>query len=193
MFDETLEGCSSFMVASTVFLRLLQSESQLMKEVIPSSHHTHVLDSFIKQPMDFFMSQGESLFQQARRNVAHHDYSVVLSCLSLLRHVKALLPEYKVVLQVSICVFPTQLWASFFSALHTLVSNEYWCVCVCVCVRACARVWSPSRMTGLCTYCNSLIDWYVTLLHVQLNWTVWLYFTVFQSLAGGLHPVYQGE
>lgn len=89
------------MVATTVFLRLLQSEVRLMEEVIPSSHHTHVLDSFIKQPMDFFMSQGESLFQQARKDVSHHDYSMVLSCLRLLRHIKTLLPEYRILLQVS--------------------------------------------------------------------------------------------
>lgn len=89
------------MVATSVFLRLIQSEVRLMEEVIPQSHHTHVLDNFIKQPMDFFMSRGETIFQQARKNVSHHDYSVVLSCLRLLRHVKALLPEYRVVLQVS--------------------------------------------------------------------------------------------
>ncbi len=91
------------MAASTVFLRLLQSEARLMEEVIPASHHIHVLDSFIKQPMDFFMSQGETLYQQARKSIAHHDYSVVLSCLRLLRHIKALLPEYRIVLQVSSC------------------------------------------------------------------------------------------
>lgn len=99
IFDDNLEGCSSFMVASSVFLRLIQSEVKLMEDVIPTPHHTHVLDSFIKQPMDFFMSRGEAIFQQARKNVTHHDYSVVLSCLRLLRHVKSLLPEYRVVLQ----------------------------------------------------------------------------------------------
>ena len=89
------------MAGSTVFQHLLQSEAGLMKEVIPSSHQSHVLDSLVKQPMDFFMSQGDTLFQQARKNVGHHDYSVVLSCLRLLRHVKRLLPEYRKVLQVS--------------------------------------------------------------------------------------------
>ena len=100
LFDETLEGCSSFMLSATVFLRLIQSEVNLMRDVIPQTHHAHVLDNLIKQPMDFFMSQGENLYQQARKNVAHHDYSVVLSCLSLLRHVKTLLPDYRLVLQV---------------------------------------------------------------------------------------------
>lgn len=101
LMDETLEGSSSFMVSSTVFLRLIQSEVNLMGKIIPQAHHSHVLDNLIKQPVDFFMSQGESLFQQARKNVGHHDYSTVLSSLQLLRHMKSLLPEYKVVLQVS--------------------------------------------------------------------------------------------
>lgn len=98
LFDDKLEGCSAFMVASSVFLRLIQSEVKLMEEVIPSPHHPHVLDSLIKQPMEFFMSRGEAIFQQARRNVIYHDYSAVLSCLRLLRHVKSLLPEYRNVL-----------------------------------------------------------------------------------------------
>jgi hypothetical protein len=52
--------------------------------------------------MDFFMSKGEAIFQQARRNIMHHhDYSAILSCLRLLRHVKSLLPVYRVVLLVS--------------------------------------------------------------------------------------------
>lgn len=107
LFDDNLEGCSSFMVSTSVFLRLIQSEVKLMEEVIPEAHHPHVLDSLIKQPMDFFMSKGEAIFQQARRNVVHHhDYSAVLSCLRLLRHVKLLLPEYYVVLQVSRPAFP---------------------------------------------------------------------------------------
>lgn len=99
--DDSLEGCSSFMTSATVFLRLIQSEMTLMKEVIPQFHHSHVLDSLIKQPVDFFISQGESLFQQARKNVTYHDYSVVISCLRLLRHIKALLPEYRQALQVN--------------------------------------------------------------------------------------------
>lgn len=89
------------MVATSVFLRLIQSEVKLMEEVIPAPHHPHVLDSLIKQPMEFFLSRGEAIYQQARRNLIYHDYSAVLSCLRLLRHVKALLPEYRVVLQVS--------------------------------------------------------------------------------------------
>lgn len=139
IFDDNLEGCSSFMVASSVFLRLIQSEVKLMEDVIPTPHHTHVLDSFIKQPMDFFMSRGEAIFQQARKNVTHHDYSVVLSCLRLLRHVKLLLPEYRIVLQASLilCVSLTSL-------------------CVCI-----YRVWSPNHMIDLFICYNSLIGWYV--------------------------------
>lgn len=101
LFDDDLEGCSSFMVATSVFLRLIQSEVKLMEDIIPDPHHSHVLDNLLKQPMDYFMSRGEAIFQQARRSVVQHDFSAVLSCLRLLRHVKSLLPEYQVVLLVS--------------------------------------------------------------------------------------------
>lgn len=59
MFDEILEGCSSFMAASTVFLRLIQSEARLMEQIIPPQHQLHVLDNLTKQPIDFFMREGE--------------------------------------------------------------------------------------------------------------------------------------
>ena len=59
MYDELLEGCSSFMAASTVFLRLIQSEARLMEGIIPPVHQKYVLDSLTKQPIDFFMREGE--------------------------------------------------------------------------------------------------------------------------------------
>lgn len=113
------------MAASTVFLRLIQSESRLMEWIIPLQHQKHVLDNLTKQPIEFFMREGEvcmdtktlsftsihthscvhahtqTLFQQAKRSIARHDYTVVISCLRLIRHMQLLLPEYKAVLLVS--------------------------------------------------------------------------------------------
>ncbi len=37
----------------------LQSEDRLMRQIIPSQHHSVVLDSLTKQPIDFFMRDGE--------------------------------------------------------------------------------------------------------------------------------------
>jgi len=100
--EEALEGCSSFMVAANVFLHLIQSEVALMEGVVPPSHHAHVLDSVIKSPVDFFMNRGETLLSQARKGVAHNDHAIILSCLRLLRHIKELLPRYKLLLKVCV-------------------------------------------------------------------------------------------
>ena len=59
MADERLEGAGSFLMAATVFLRLIQSEARLMSQVIPPTHHKTVLDDLTKQPIVFFMRDGE--------------------------------------------------------------------------------------------------------------------------------------
>lgn len=119
--DETLEGCTGFMVASHVFLRLIQSEVSLMEGIVPNTHHAHVLDNLIKQPVDFFMSKGEALLTQAKKGVAHNDHSVVLSCLRLLRHVKALLPEYRIILTVIIARVRGLIGNPWYKALSKLL------------------------------------------------------------------------
>ena len=57
--DEKLEGVGAFTMSTTTFLRLMQAESRLMTQIIPSSHHTAVLDDLTKGPIDFFMRDGE--------------------------------------------------------------------------------------------------------------------------------------
>ena len=59
MFEEQLDGCSAFIMSSTVFLRLIQSEARLMAQIVPQPFHSHVLDHLTKQPIDFFMRDGE--------------------------------------------------------------------------------------------------------------------------------------
>ena len=59
MVEEQLDGCSAFIMSSTVFLRLIQSEARLMAQIVPQPFHSHVLDHLTKQPIDFFMRDGE--------------------------------------------------------------------------------------------------------------------------------------
>lgn len=97
--EDQLEGCSAFMSSATVFLRLIQSEVRLMEQIIPPQHHKHVLDSLTKQPIEFFMREGEALFQQARRGIIRHDFSITISCLRVIKIIQTLQPEYRGVLQ----------------------------------------------------------------------------------------------
>ena len=59
MVEEQLDGCSAFIMSSTVFLRLIQSEARLMAQIVPQPFHSHVLDHLTKQPIEFFMRDGE--------------------------------------------------------------------------------------------------------------------------------------
>ena len=36
-----------------------QSEVRLMEQIIPPQHHQHVLDNLTRQPIEFFMRDGE--------------------------------------------------------------------------------------------------------------------------------------
>ena len=166
--EEPLEGCVSFMIASNVFLRLIQSEVVLMEGVVPHTHHAHVLDSLIKSPVDFFMSKGEALLLLARKGVAHNEHAIVLSCLRLLRHVKGLLPQYRVLLRVrkQLPCSVRVMWWSCDDMTCEACPVATWCLShecgghtlmmiVCFVARSCSR----SRWTGLCISCSSLTDW----------------------------------
>ncbi len=57
--DEKLEGVGAFIMATTMFLRLMQAETRVMTQIIPSSHHAAALDDLTKGPIEFFMRDGE--------------------------------------------------------------------------------------------------------------------------------------
>ena len=46
----------------------------------------------------FLPPRMQTLFQQARKSISHGEFTVVISCLRLIRHIHSLLPEYKAVL-----------------------------------------------------------------------------------------------
>lgn len=94
-----LEGSSLFIIMAKVFLRLLQSEVQLMEHIIPKQYHSHVLCQLIKQPMDYFMIDADTILQKAKKCIARHDYPAVLSIFKVTRHMHSLLPEYQAALE----------------------------------------------------------------------------------------------
>lgn len=94
-----LEGSSLFIIMAKVFLRLLQSEVQLMEQIVPKQHHSHVLCQLIKQPMDYFMMDADGILQKARKCIARHDYPAVISVFKIMKHMHTLLPEYQAALE----------------------------------------------------------------------------------------------
>eukprot|EP00731_Ephydatia_muelleri_P028523 Em0020g167a len=94
-----LEGSHLFIIMAKVFLRLLQSEVQLMEQIVPKQHHSHVLCQLIKQPMDYFMVDADAILQKAKKCIARHDYPAVLSVFKVTTHMHTLLPEYQAALE----------------------------------------------------------------------------------------------
>ncbi|CAI8016816.1 Exocyst complex component 7 [Geodia barretti] len=96
--EEGLDGCGYIMAATTVFLRLIEGEVRLMRQVIPKPHQSRVLRDLTAQPIEFFMKEVEMLHQHVVKSLSYNDFPVAISVFRLVRHVQGLLPEYKTAL-----------------------------------------------------------------------------------------------
>ncbi|XP_054449324.1 exocyst complex component 7 isoform X2 [Pteronotus mesoamericanus] len=83
----------------SAFVKLAQSEYQLLTEVIPEHHQKKTFDSLIQDALDGLMLEGENIVSAARKAIARHDFSAVLTVFPVLRHLKQAKPEVDQVLQ----------------------------------------------------------------------------------------------
>ncbi|XP_077020008.1 exocyst complex component 7 isoform X3 [Tamandua tetradactyla] len=83
----------------SAFVRLAQSEYQLLSDIIPEHHQKRTFDSLIQDALDGLMLEGENIVSAARKAIIRHDYSAVLTVFPILRHLKQTKPEFDQVLQ----------------------------------------------------------------------------------------------
>ncbi|XP_066237362.1 exocyst complex component 7 isoform X3 [Saccopteryx leptura] len=83
----------------SAFVKLAQSEYQLLMEVIPEHHQKKTFDSLIQDALDGLMLEGENIVSAARKAIVRHDFSAVLTVFPILRHLKQTKPEFDQVLQ----------------------------------------------------------------------------------------------
>ncbi|XP_015982891.1 exocyst complex component 7 isoform X8 [Rousettus aegyptiacus] len=83
----------------SAFVKLAQSEYQLLTEVIPEHHQKKTFDSLIQDALDGLMLEGENIVSAARKAIVRHDFSAVLTVFPILRHLKQTKPEFDQVLQ----------------------------------------------------------------------------------------------
>ncbi|KAM9210971.1 exocyst complex component 7 isoform 3-T3 [Dugong dugon] len=83
----------------SAFVRLAQSEYQLLTDIIPEHHQKKTFDSLIQDALDGLMLEGENIVSAARKAIIRHDYSAVLTVFPILRHLKQTKPEFDQVLQ----------------------------------------------------------------------------------------------
>ncbi|CAL1548455.1 unnamed protein product [Lymnaea stagnalis] len=90
----------------SALLRLMQSEAHLMKGIIPEKHQRTAFDNIIQQALESLVSEGELLATAARKNVAKHDFAAVLSIFPIVQHLRAVKPEFDLILEG--CQAPTR-------------------------------------------------------------------------------------
>ncbi|XP_036051002.1 exocyst complex component 7 isoform X5 [Onychomys torridus] len=83
----------------SAFVKLAQSEYQLLMDIIPEHHQKRTFDSLIQDALDGLMLEGESIVSAARKAIIRHDFSTVLTVFPILRHLKQTKPEFDQVLQ----------------------------------------------------------------------------------------------
>ncbi|KAF6093635.1 exocyst complex component 7 [Phyllostomus discolor] len=83
----------------STFVKLAQSEYQLLTAVIPEHHQKKTFDSLIQDALDGLMLEGDNIVSAARKAIARHDFSAVLTVFPVLRHLKQTKPEVDQVLQ----------------------------------------------------------------------------------------------
>ncbi|KAL7989424.1 hypothetical protein Chor_012090 [Crotalus horridus] len=96
MFDMEIDA---YIHCVSAFIKLAQSEYQLLTEIIPEHHQKKTFDSLIQESLDNLMIEGDNIVSAARKAIMRHDYSAVLTIFPILRHLKQTKPEFDQVLQ----------------------------------------------------------------------------------------------
>uniref|UniRef100_A0A8D0GTE4 Exocyst complex component 7 n=1 Tax=Sphenodon punctatus TaxID=8508 RepID=A0A8D0GTE4_SPHPU len=89
----------AYITCVSAFVKLAQSEYQLLTEIIPEHHQKKTFDSLIQESLDNLMIEGDNIVSAARKAIIRHDYSAVLTIFPVLRHLKQTKPEFDQVLQ----------------------------------------------------------------------------------------------
>ncbi|XP_004709186.1 exocyst complex component 7 isoform X5 [Echinops telfairi] len=98
--DDMLDAeTNAYIHCVSAFVRLAQSEYQLLAGIIPEHHQKKTFDSLIQDALDGLMLEGENLVSAARKAIIRHDYSAVLTVFPILRHLKQTKPDFDQVLQ----------------------------------------------------------------------------------------------
>ncbi|XP_044152155.1 exocyst complex component 7 isoform X4 [Bufo gargarizans] len=98
--DDVLDfEIDTYVYCISSFVRLAQSEYQLLLDIIPEHHQKKTFDSLIQETLDNLILEGENIVLAAKKANSRHDFTSVLSIFPILRHLKLTKPEFDKVLQ----------------------------------------------------------------------------------------------
>ncbi|KAG9468735.1 hypothetical protein GDO78_022051 [Eleutherodactylus coqui] len=89
----------TYVYCISAFVRLAQSEYQLLLDIIPEHHQKKTFDSLIQETLDNLILEGENIVLAAKKANSRHDFTSVLIIFPILRHLKLTKPEFDKVLQ----------------------------------------------------------------------------------------------
>ncbi|KAL9956376.1 hypothetical protein ACROYT_G037843 [Oculina patagonica] len=96
--EEEIDGVN-YIVFCKSLLKLIQSERELMKSIIPEQSQSTIFDKLIQAAMDDFISEGESIINILKRHFNKHNYSAIQQVLPILKAFNAIQPDFYVTLQ----------------------------------------------------------------------------------------------
>lgn len=96
--EEEIDG-ENYIVFCKSLLRLIQSERELMKSIIPEQSQSTIFDKLIQAAMDIFISEGEAIITILKRHFNKHNYSAIQQVFPILKAFNAIQPDFYVTLQ----------------------------------------------------------------------------------------------
>ncbi|XP_020611078.1 exocyst complex component 7-like [Orbicella faveolata] len=96
--EEEIDG-ANYIVFCKSLLKLIQSERELMKSIIPEQSQNTIFDMLIQAAMDDFISEGESIINILKRHFNKHNYSAIQQVFPILKAFNAIQPDFYVTLQ----------------------------------------------------------------------------------------------
>ncbi|XP_060587779.1 exocyst complex component 7-like isoform X2 [Ruditapes philippinarum] len=103
----------------TALLKLMQSELQLLVQIVPEKFQRSVYDNIVQPGLDSVVNEGETLAAYSRKSIGRHEFSSVLSIFPVVKHLRSIKPEFDRNLEG--CQAPTR--AKLASLLSTLGST----------------------------------------------------------------------
>ncbi|XP_054724475.1 exocyst complex component 7-like [Uloborus diversus] len=85
----------AFMTSVSGLLKLMQSELNLMRGIIPGKSRKVVFECVVTQAMGNLVSEGELIVNRVKKSVSRHEFSAALNLFPILRHLKTIESDFE--------------------------------------------------------------------------------------------------
>ncbi|KAK2148385.1 hypothetical protein LSH36_500g00027 [Paralvinella palmiformis] len=104
-----------YLTSVSALLKLIQSEWILMQGLLPDKHQRKIFDMLVQAGLETIVREGEQISAYIKRATLRHNTAAIINIFPVLKHLRAIKPEYDVTLEN--CQAPTR------AKLPTLIST----------------------------------------------------------------------